>query len=351
MILHEVKVHPSETALAREDHLAWKLAGIATEKGATPKDVTAMIINRIIDNAGAAVAAINRRPAVSARSAALGHMKKAGGAQLFGCRQSVTVSPEWAAWANGTAVRELGLHDLLAATDDVHPGDAIPPLLAAAQAMERSGRDLVRGIATAYEVQVNLAKAIPLRQHSISHIAHLCPAQAAGIGALLGLKQDIIYQAVQQAVQVSFTAGRSESSSWQSFASAHAGKLAVEAVDRAMRGETAPGLAYEGEDAVIAALLGGIDAIYNVSLPEPGEGKRAILDTFTKEHAASYPAQALIDLAIKMREEIEDSEAIEKVVIFTSRHTHETIGTGAGDAQAPEHSAMHVFAVALQDGF
>ena len=362
MKLHEVRVYPSKAQLKREDQLAWKIAGVAADKVAVTKDVTNMIINRIIDNASVAIASVNRRPIVSARGAALGHPRK-GGAQLFGAPARVTVSPEWAAWANGTAVRELDYHDTFLAADYSHPGDNIPPILAVAQAMEKSGRDLIRGIATGYEIQVDLVKAICLHKHKIDHIAHLCPAQAAGIGTLLRLKQDVIYQAVQQAVHVSFTTRQSrkgEISSWKAFAPAHAGKLAVEAVDRVMRGEGAPSPIYEGEDSVIAWMLDGPDAVYHVPLPEPGEAKRAILDTYTKEHSAEYQSQALIDLAFRMRDSIEDFEAIEKIVIHTSHHTHYVIGTGANDPQKMDpkasretldHSIMYIFAVALQDGF
>ena len=362
MKLHEVRVYPSKAQLKREDQLAWKIAGVAADKVAVTKDVTNMIINRIIDNGSVAIASVNRRPIVSARGAALGHPRK-GGAQLFGAPARVTVSPEWAAWANGTAVRELDYHDTFLAADYSHPGDNIPPILAVAQAMEKSGRDLIRGIATGYEIQVDLVKAICLHKHKIDHIAHLCPAQAAGIGTLLRLKQDVIYQAVQQAVHVSFTTRQSrkgEISSWKAFAPAHAGKLAVEAVDRVMRGEGAPSPIYEGEDSVIAWMLDGPDAVYHVPLPEPGEAKRAILDTYTKEHSAEYQSQALIDLAFRMRDSIEDFEAIEKILIHTSHHTHYVIGTGANDPQKMDpkasretldHSIMYIFAVALQDGF
>ena len=68
-----------------------------------------------------------------------------------------------------------------------------------------------------------------------------------------------------------------------------AGKLAVEAVDRVMRGEGAPSPIYEGEDGVIAWMLDGPDAEYQVPLPEPGEPKRAILDSYTKEHSRRIP--------------------------------------------------------------
>ena len=118
---------------------------------------------------------------------ALGHARR-DGATVFGVPPGRRVSPEWAAWANGTAVRELDMHDTFLAADYSHPGDNIPPILAVAQIMGRSGRDLIRGIATGYEIQIDLVRAICLHEHKIDHIAHLCPAQAAGIGTLLGLK-------------------------------------------------------------------------------------------------------------------------------------------------------------------
>src|SRR6202521_2603207 len=146
---------------------------------------------------------------------------------------------------------------------------------------------------------------------------------------------------------------------WKAFAPAHSGKLAIGTVDRAMRGEGAPSPTYEGEDSVVAWLLDGPDAQYDVPLPEPGEPKRAIMESFSKEHSAEYQAQALIDLAFRMRKKIDDFSSINKVIIHTSHHTHTVIGTGANDPQkfdpnasreTLDHSVMYMFAVALQDG-
>ena len=345
MILHDVRVHPSKDNLKREDQLAWKFAMLAADKVPVEKDVAEMIVNRIIDNAAVAVASVNRHAPMSARDMALGHPRPRGaaGATVFGVASSKAFSPEYAAWANGTAVRELDMHDTFLAADYSHPGDNIPPILAVAQTMGKSGRDLVRGIATGYEIHIDLVRAISLHKHRIDHIMHLCPAQAAGIGTLLSLKPEVIYQAVQQAVHVSVTTRQSrkgEISSWKAYAPAHAGKLAVEAVDRVMRGEGAPSPIYEGEDSVIAWVLDGPQAHYQVPLPAPGEPKRAILDSFTKEHSAEYQSQALIDLAFRMREKIADLEAVEKIVIHTSHHTHAVIGTGANDPQKMDPKAQ-----------
>jgi 2-methylcitrate dehydratase len=135
--------------------------------------------------------------------------------------------------------------------------------------------------------------------------------------------------------------------------------MAVEAVDRAMRGETSPSPIYEGEDGVIAWMLDGPDASYDVPLPGEGEPKRAILDSYTKEHSAEYQAQAWIDLARKLHNDGIDIGSIESIVLHTSHHTHYVIGSGAGDPQkydphasreTLDHSIPYIFAVALQDG-
>jgi 2-methylcitrate dehydratase len=361
MQTHHVRVHPSRAQLPREEQLAWKIASVAADDVPVLPEVAEAVIDRVIDDAAVAIAAINRNPVVAARAMALGNPRR-GGATVFGVNSGERFSPEWAAWANGTAVRELDMHDTFLAADYSHPGDNIPPILAVAQSMNRTGRELIHGIAAGYEIQIDLVKSICLHRHRIDHIAHLCPAQAAGIGAMLGLPPGTIYQAVQQAVHVSFTTRQSRKgaiSSWKAFAPAHAGKLAIEAVDRAMRGEESPSPIYEGEDSVIAWMLDGSGAQYDVALPAPGEPKRAILDSFTKEHSAEYQAQALIDLAFRMRARISDFAQIDKVIIHTSHHTHSVIGTGAADPQkfdphasreTLDHSIMYIFAVALQDG-
>jgi len=358
---HTVNVYPSEKPLAKEDQLAWKIAEVAADPIAVSDAVTDMVINRIIDNASVAIASVNRHPVASARAQAIAH-PRAGGGAIFGMPNDQRFHAEWAAWANGTAVRELDFHDTFLAADYSHPGDNIPPIVAVAQQLDKSGADLLRGLATSYEIQIDLVKGICLHEHKIDHIAHLGPSVAAGIGTLLGLDTDTIYQSVQQALHTTVSTRQSrkgEISSWKAFAPSHAGKLAIEAVDRCMRGEGAPSPIYEGEDSVIAWILDGPDANYTVPLPGPGEAKAAILESYTKEHSAEYQSQALIDLAFRVRENISNWDGVEAIKLFTSHHTHYVIGTGAKDPQKMDpnasretldHSIMYILAVALQDG-
>ncbi|NCN27396.1 MmgE/PrpD family protein [bacterium] len=359
---HVVRVYPSAEELKKEDQLAWKMAEMANDPVPLDDDVVEMLGNRIIDNASVAIASANRTPVFNARQQAMCFPKEKGGASIFGLPSEKTFDCNWAAWANGVAVRELDFHDTFLAADYSHPGDNIPGILAVAQHLGKDGKSLLRGLATAYEIQVDLVKGICLHKHKKDHIAHLCPATAAGIGTMLELDTDTIYQSIGQAVHVSFSTRQSRKgviSSWKAYAPAHAGKLAIEAVDRCMRGEGSPSPIYEGEDSVIAYMLDGKNGQYTVPLPAKGEAKRAIMETYTKEHSAEYQAQALIDLAFKMKTKVSNFDDIESIVIHTSHHTHYVIGTGSGDPQkfdpkatreTLDHSIMYIFTVALQDG-
>lgn len=361
MQLHWVGVAPSRQRLPKTEQLAWKLANVAVDPVAVETATAEMVINRLIDNAGVALAAIHHSPVINAQAQALAH-PRANGATLFGHPLSQQVCAEWAAWANGVAVRELDFNDTFLAADYAHPADSIAPLLAVAQQCSKTGLDLLRAIATSYEIHVNLVKGICLHAHKIDHIAHLGPAVAAGLGTLLNLDQEIVYQAIQHTLHVTCTTRQSRKgdiSSWKAYAPAHAGKLAIEAVDRAMRGETSPSPIYEGEESIIAWLLDGPEAEYHVPLPELGEPKRAITETYPKAYAAEYQSQALIDLAFKLRNRIDDWASIAEIVLHTSHHTHTVIGSGANDPQkldpnasreTLDHSIMYIFAVALQDG-
>jgi 2-methylcitrate dehydratase len=362
---HPVRVHRSEENLPRPEQLAWRMAEVAVDPVAVEEETAQMIINRVIDNAAVAVASLTRAPIASARAQALAHPVSTGGRGASITGVGPRTSPEWAAWANGVAVRELDYHDTFLAADYSHPGDNIPPLLAVAEHTGRSGAELLRGIATGYELQVDLVRAICLHEHKIDHVAHLGPSAAAGIGTLLGLDTETVFQAIGQALHTTTATRQSrkgEISTWKAHAPAFAGKMAVEAVDRAMRGQTSPVPIYEGEDGVIAWMLGGPEARYTVPLPGPGEPKRSILDTYTKEHSAEYQAQAWIDLARRLHTEhpeVTDPERVASVLIRTSHHTHHVIGSGANDPQkydpaasreTLDHSIPYIFTVALQDG-
>lgn len=354
-----VAVCRPEARPAPEDQLSWHLAELA----AAPRPVDPVAADlaawRLIDNAAVAVAALNRAPVASARAQAL-CFPRAQGARLIGLPAGVRVDCTWGAYANATAVRELDFHDSYFALDSSHPADCIMPLLAVAQQARLTGAALVRGILTSYEVQTALVRALPLQRHRIDHMAHLGPAVAAGLGAMLGLSVPIIYEAVNLAAHLSLSTRqvrKGRISSWKAAAPGHVGKSAIEAVDRAMRGETAPSPIYEGDYGILAVLLAGREG--EVTLPAPDAPCRAILDTLPKAHSAGYHGQAIIDLALRLHPRVPDWRQVAAVTLRTKRMTHMVMGSGAGDPdkwdplasrETLDHSAPFQFARALVDG-
>jgi 2-methylcitrate dehydratase len=147
-------------------------------------------------------------------------------------------------------------------------------------------------------------------------------------------------------------------SSWKANAPGHVGKCAIEAIDRAMRGETAPAPIWEGDYGIVAVLLGGQGG--EVVLPGEGEPCLAILQTLPKAHSAGYHGQAVIDLALRLHDRISDLGAVEEVVLHTKWLTHTVMGSGSGDPdkwdphasrETLDHSAPFQFARALVDGW
>ena len=182
-----LRSHRSAELLPREEQLAWKFAERAASAPVPTPEVVDMVANRIIDNAAVAVASLYRSPVQVARDQALSHLSGGRhGSTVFGLAANQRFSPEWAAWANGVAVRELDFHDTFLAADYSHPGDNIPALIAVAQHRGIPGDRLARAIAIAYEVQVTLVKGVCLHEHKIDHIAHLGPFGSSRFGCAVG---------------------------------------------------------------------------------------------------------------------------------------------------------------------
>ena len=340
--------------------LAYRLALVATARPKLDTGATGTVVDRIIDDVAVSIAAIDRHPVASARAQAFAHPRE-GGATIWGAGDR-RYECEWAAWANGVATRELDFHDTYLAAEMGHPGDAIPAILAVAQQMRRGGDDLVRGILTAYEIDVALIRSISLHSHKIDHIAHLAPATAAGIGTLLDLSPEVFFtQSVTRCTSRLRRANRAKARSAPGKRTRRRSLKRWRSKRSTVRcaARRSPSPIYEGEDGIIAWMLDGPEGRYEIELPDDNEPRRGILETFTKAHSAEYQAQALIDLAIRMRTRIGDVGRVAKIVLRTSNHTHVVIGSGSNDPQkydpqasreTLDHSAPYIFAVALEDG-
>ncbi|RPI44922.1 MAG: hypothetical protein EHM59_11550, partial [Betaproteobacteria bacterium] len=115
-----------------------------------PPETVHQVKRLMVDSLGCAIGAFTSEPAKAARdlaSCVTGH----AAATVIGTRDMTT--PDLAAFANGTMVRYLDFNDAYGGKDTSHPTDNFPIVLAAAEAYDASGRDLITGIVLAYEVQ------------------------------------------------------------------------------------------------------------------------------------------------------------------------------------------------------
>ncbi len=371
MKTHTVKAEKKSGDLKKEDQLAWKIAALAAaaQDGDLTADAVDMIKNRIIDNAAIALAAVNEQAVAVAREKALAS-KGMGKATIYGLSQKETFGPREAAFVNAVAVRFRDQDDTYLAAEYSHPDDNISPLLAVAQQMGASGKDLIRGIGVAYEVHVALVgtgggTGICLHKHKVDHMTHIAAASAAGIGAMLKLPVEQIYHAVNFAVHNAISSRQSRKGdigAQKEFVPGFSAEISIDAVNFAMHGLKGPNPVYEGEDSIIRRFLDGKnnpDAEYKIDLAEPGKDKlQNIMMTYPKEHAFEYQGQAIIDMALEMAGKL-DRRQIKSILLVTSHHTDHVIGTGANDPQkidpdSPrgtlDHSIMFAIARAMQLG-
>ena len=375
MITHTVQVENTSGDLQPEEQLAWKIAHLASESAkphsqTLESDVKDMVRNRIIDNAAIAIAAINEAPVVVARTKAL-HSEGSGGATVYGLATNRRFSPEKAAFANAVAVRYLDQDDTYLAAEYSHPDDNISPLLAVAQHMNVTGLDLIRGIVIAYEIQVALVgtgngTGISLHEYKVDHMTHIAAATASGLGSMLKLPTEQIYNAINFAVHNSISSRQSRKGkigSQKEYVPGYSAEIAIDAVNNAMQGLMGPNPVYEGVDSIISRFLAGPESKYTVQLAEPDKDRlRNIMITYPKEHSFEYQGQAIIDLAMQLRPEVFQNgglEEINTIELRTSHHTHHVIGTGANDPEkidlrSPrgtlDHSIMFAIARTLEQG-
>ena len=83
MKTYSIKIQKPGKKIDKKNHLAWLIAKMASQDWNFNKDIIDMVGNRIIDNTGVAVAALNREAVKIARAQAMQFENK-NGATLIG---------------------------------------------------------------------------------------------------------------------------------------------------------------------------------------------------------------------------------------------------------------------------
>ncbi|MCI0632567.1 MAG: MmgE/PrpD family protein [Actinobacteria bacterium] len=198
-------------------------------------------------------------------------------------------APDLAALSNSALVRYLDFNDsYLAPMETCHPSDSIAPVLAAAEYISASGRDLMAAIAAAYQVQCRLSDLAPVRAKGFDHTTQGAYGVAAGVSRALGLDADRTANAVAiagtalNALRVTRTGALSH---WKGLAFPFTSYGATAAAFLAMRGIAGPPGVFEGTKGFMDAIAGPFEIDWSK------ESLEAITQTVLKRYNAEVHSQ------------------------------------------------------------
>jgi len=318
---------------------------------ALPAELVEQVKMRIVDSIGVAIAALDAEPVAMARRVAEG-VRSSRPTTIYGGTKGT--SADLASFVNGCMVRYLDFLDTYLSKEALHPSDNIPAIIAAAESVEASSKEVIAGIAAAYEICCRLADAASIRARGWDHVTYIAISSAAGAARAMGLKQDAIAEAVNLAAvsNISLRQTRAgELSMWKGCAAANAARNGVFAAMLAEGGMRGPSTIFEGEMGFWNQVSGSFD---NFAL---GDGKTEpfrVNRTSIKYYPVEYHAMSAVEAALKVRGQL-DLKAIEAVEIETFTTSYQIIAKDPEKweprtRETADHSLPYIVAAALMDG-
>jgi len=304
----------------------------------------------LIDAVACAIGGYDGAPSVVARKLAA----QASGmppARVLGSSQ--VTSMEAATFANSVMIRYLDFNDTYTSIGEGHPSDAIPAVLAVADAYRMDGKQVLLAMTAAYEIYNALCDATSLRDKGWDHGYFVVFAAAVGAGKLFGFSLEQMGNAISLAAGPNVPTRQTRSgelSMWKGCACAASARGGVFAALLAKEGMTAPPEAFEGRHGVWDQVTRPFE------LPSLGNNGRGfgIERTGIKFFPTEYHSQIPLGLALKLREGIAPSD-IESVHAETYHLAWSEIGSepqkwDPKTRETADHSLPYMLAAALQDG-
>lgn len=275
---------------------------------------------RLVDATACAIGGYASEPADIARRVAA-NVSGTPAARIFNTGK--TTSMDMAAFTNAVMVRYLDFNDTYISKGSGHPSDMIPAMLAVADAYRLNGKDLLLGIATAYEVFTAMADQVGLREKGWDQGFFVVLSVTAGVAKLLKLSLEETANAIAIAVTANIPTRQSragELAMWKGVATAAAARSAVQAALLAQAGMTGPTAAFEGKDGVWDQVTGkfqlGELGGTNKSESRPFGIERTNLKFFPSEYHSQAPMWITLELRKKVA--VADIDAINVQTYFTA---------------------------------
>lgn len=307
---------------------------------------------RVLDSLGCAIGALQAEPVKLIRE----HLEDLGDSGRCTLIGGGLTPPDRAAFYNSALVRYLDFNDAyLAKGETCHPSDNLGAVLAAADYVGASGKELLTALAVAYQVQCRLSDVAPVRARGFDHSTQGSYAVAAGVSRCLGLAEEQTANAVAisgtayNALRVTRTGAISN---WKGLAYAEMALGCTHAAFLARRGITGPLEVFEGNKGFMDAISGPFE------LDWEREDLERVNHTILKKYNAEVHSQSAIEGVLHLRERHDLSPLdVQQVEIEIFDVAYHIIGGGEeGDKTAvstkeeADHSLPYIVAVALLDG-
>jgi 2-methylcitrate dehydratase len=318
-----------------------------------PPEVVHQAKRLIVDSIGCALGGYASEPAKIARELA-GTVTSTLPATVFGSGQRTSL--DLATFANGVMLRFLDFNDgYTSMGESGHPSDSIAAVLTTAEAMRRSGREVITATVLAYEVFCRVCDEVDLKPLGFDHVTVGGMASTAAAARLFGLPERKIAEAFNLGIAPNIALYQTRIghvSMWKGCAYANASRNAVFAAMLASRGMTGPAPIFEG--------VGGyFKAVTRAPFQLAALGGRAhaykIMECSMKRYPLGQYSQTVVQAALELRAKIRSADEIAEVRIET---VTAAVRLMAGDPEkwAPatretaDHSMPYTVAVALIHG-
>ena len=265
-----------------------------------PPAVVGRVPELLLDWLGSALAGSGARPVTVLEKLAREFGPRDGPSQMLGCREMT--SPLFAAMVNAAAAHVVEQDDLHSSSV-FHPAAVIfPPLVAVAQSIPCSGKDLITAVVAGYECGIRVGEFLGESHYRIFHTTATAGTLAAAMAVCNLLKLD-----EQQTLHALGSAGTQAAGLWEFLRDGsdskqlHTAKAAADGMLAAYAGRhglTAARRILEGEQGMAAGMLGEGDPATIVA--QLGE-RWALMETSLKYHASCRHTHPAADALLQIR--------------------------------------------------
>ncbi len=266
------------------------------------------------------------------------------------------MDPVSAAFINALMIRVMDYNDIYWKQDPSHPSDLIPAAMAAAERAGGSGRDLIVGIALAYEVEQRLCEvSFPgIREIGWHHATLTAAAAPLVAGRMLGLDAERIQHAIgisasRHCTTGSVTAGKL--TMMKNTVDPMATQSGVLAALLAEQGYTGPEHVLDGKEGFSHVF----DSEWKFDILTEGLGEswrilQCSMKFFPTEALTHTPISAVLDL---VTEHDLQPDAVESITIYSLARAADILADPSKydprSKETADHSLPYVIAAAVAD--